>query len=70
MCERNHDRDDVEVGEEDTNASMQDGEKNFLLGFSIQCNISLYISHVKLKWMVMFSIGGCITLKEPLDILN
>jgi hypothetical protein len=27
MCERNHGRDDVEVGEEDTNASMQDGEK-------------------------------------------
>jgi hypothetical protein len=43
-------------------------EKFFLPGFSIQCNISLYIFHMKLKWVVLFSIGGCITLKEPSDI--
>jgi hypothetical protein len=45
-------------------------EKFFLPGFSIQCNISLYISHMKEKWVVLFSIGGCITLKEPSNILN
>jgi hypothetical protein len=43
-------------------------EKFFPPGFSIQCNISLYISHMKLKWVVLFSIGGCITLKEPSDL--
>jgi hypothetical protein len=45
-------------------------EKKFLLSFSIQCNISLYIFHMKLKWVVLFNICGCITLKEPLDILK
>jgi hypothetical protein len=38
--------------------------------FLIQCNISLYIFCMKLKWVVLFNIGGCITLKEPSDILN
>jgi hypothetical protein len=46
------------------------GRKIFLLIFSIQCNISLYISHMKQKWVVLFSIGGCITLKETTYILN
>jgi hypothetical protein len=45
-------------------------ENFFLPGFSIKCNISLYISHMKQKWVVLFSIGGCIILKEPSDILN
>jgi hypothetical protein len=45
-------------------------KKIFLQGSSIQCNILLYIFHMKLKWEVMFTIGGCITLKEPSDILN
>jgi hypothetical protein len=45
-------------------------EKKFLPGFSIQCNISLYIFHMKLKWVVFFNIGGCITLKVPSDIVN
>jgi hypothetical protein len=44
--------------------------KIFLLCFSIQCNISLYIFNIKLKWVVLFNIGQCITLKEPPDILN
>jgi hypothetical protein len=47
--QRNHDRDDAEVRKGDTSASMQDGKK-FLPGFSIQCNIYLYICHMKLKW--------------------
>jgi hypothetical protein len=38
--------------------------------FLIKCNISLYIFHMKLKWVVLFNIGGCITLKGPSDILN
>jgi hypothetical protein len=33
--------------------------------FSIQCNISLYIFRMKLKWLILFNIGGCITLKSP-----
>jgi hypothetical protein len=45
-------------------------EKIFLPSFSIQYNISLYIFHMKLKWVILFNIGGCITLKEPSNILN
>jgi hypothetical protein len=45
-------------------------EKKNSPGFSIQCNISLYIFHMKLKWVFLFSIGGYITLKESSDILN
>jgi hypothetical protein len=40
-------------------------ENFFLLGFSIQCNISLYIFHLKLKCVVLFKVGGCVPLKEP-----
>jgi hypothetical protein len=64
LCAKEHGRDDIEVGEGDISASLQDGE-HFPPEFSIQFNISLYISHMKLKWVVLFSIGGCITLKEP-----
>jgi hypothetical protein len=44
--------------------------KIFLLGFLIQCIITLYIFHMKLKWVVLLNIGGFIILKEHIDILN
>jgi hypothetical protein len=70
LCASNHGGDDEEVGEGDTSASMQDGEKKSSWVFLIQCNISLYIFHMKLKWVVLFNVGGCITLKELSNILN
>jgi hypothetical protein len=44
--------------------------KTFPPRFLIQCKISLYIFHMKLKWVVLFNIGGCITLEEPSVMLN
>jgi hypothetical protein len=60
----------MEKLEKEISVPLYKMEKFFPLGFSIQCNIFLYIFHMKLKWVVLFNIGGCITLKDPSYILN
>jgi hypothetical protein len=45
-------------------------KKYFLQGGPIRCNIFLFIFHMKLRFAALCSIGGCITLKGHLSILE